>query len=158
MAITINVSKNGEWEVVSYHGPIDEEAEVHLSKIAENLGPNVKINFKNVTMVNSCGVRSWVNFIRSIEPNRSIVYTECTPEIVMQINMIPSFKGNAEIESLYGNYICDNCGHNQSTLFVKGQNLPQSGEDEVPPPSCGKCGEEMEMEEIEEEFFAFLAA
>lgn len=158
MSIAINVTEEGDFEVMTYTGPINEESEVHLAKILEDLGPKVKINFKHVTMVNSCGVRSWVNFMRDLEKNREVVYSECTSEIVTQINMIPSFRGQSKIESVYGNYSCDECGHHETKLFVAGQNMPSSEDDEIESPVCPKCNEEMEMEELEEEFFAFVAA
>lgn len=155
MAIVINVNQEDDWEVVRYVGPINEEAEVHLNKISSTLSKKVKINFKDVSMVNSCGVRSWVNFMREVEKEREVIYTECTSEIVMQINMIPSFKGSAKIDSVYGTYTCESCDNSEDVLFTTGQNLPTTADDEVDPPKCSKCGEEMEMEELEEEFFAF---
>jgi anti-anti-sigma regulatory factor/DNA-directed RNA polymerase subunit RPC12/RpoP len=158
MSIAIDIQKEGDWDIVSYRGPINEESEVHLNKILQTLGPKVRVNFSQVSMVNSCGVRSWVNFMREAEQGREISYTECTSEIVMQINMIPSFRGRSDIESVYGSYTCENCGHNQNILFEKGRNMPASEDDEVDPPACPKCNEEMEMEELEEEFFAFVAA
>ena len=158
MSITINVTNEGDWEVVSYVGPINEEAEVHLAKVLEGLGPKVRINFKQVSMVNSCGVRSWVNFMREAEANREITYAECTSEIVMQINMIPSFRGKSKIESVYGDYSCESCGQTQNLLFENGKNMPETEDDEVQAPMCSSCNEEMEMEELEEEFFAFVAA
>ena len=158
MTIAINIEKNGDWEKLMYTGPINEEAEVHLNQLTTQLGPKVIINFKQVTMVNSCGVRGWVNFMRTLEQNREIIYEECTSEIVMQINMIPSFKGTAKIKSVFGAYSCEDCGNNENVLFENGKNLPASEDDEVDAPKCGSCGEEMEMEELEEEFFAFVAA
>lgn len=158
MSVAINLVKEGDWEVITYIGPINEEAEVHLNRILGGLGPKVKINFKQVSMVNSCGVRSWVNFMRDAEVDREIIYSECTSEIVMQINMIPSFRGKSEIESVYGSFICDDCGHSENRLFEQGKNMPASEDEEIEAVSCIKCGSEMEMEELEEEFFAFIAA
>lgn len=158
MSIAVNITKEQDWEWIEYIGPINEESEVHLAKIAANLGPKVRIKLDQVTMVNSCGVRSWVNFMRDIESGRTIEFHRCTSEIVMQINMIPSFKGNATIYSVFGTYTCDNCGSHKNILFEKNKNLPDSESEDIPPPACDGCGEEMEMEEIEEEFFAFVAA
>lgn len=158
MSIAINLSKDGDWEVIEYVGPINEEAEVHLAKLTSGLGPKVRVRLNKVSMVNSCGVRSWVNFMRELEANRQIEFHQCTSEIVMQINMIPSFQGKADIQSVIGTYSCDNCGETQDVLFERGKNLPKDDGEEVPPPKCASCGEVMEMEELEEEFFAFVAA
>ena len=160
MGISINhIQKDGE-DRVEYSGPIDAEAEIHLEQLKAKLGGKVVFNFKSVSQVNSCGVRSWINFLRDLEKDgqRDISFEECTGEIVMQINMIPSFKSSAKINSVYGAYVCDDCGHEDSVLFEQGKNLPSTPNDELPDVKCSKCGSEMELEEMEEEYFAFLAA
>ena len=156
MAIQVQVTqKNGADEVV-YNGPINEDAEVHLSPLVKQLGGHCVFNFKNVEFINSCGVRAWINFMREAEKGRTIEFQECTPEIVLQINMIPSFKGNASVKSVYGGYGCSSCGNKQKELFVDGQNMPSDGN--YPEVKCKKCGSACEMEELEDEFFAFVAA
>ncbi len=158
MTIAINITNDNDWEKVAYIGPINEEAEVHLAKIVGSLGPKVRISFQQVTMVNSCGVRSWVNFMRELCKGRTVEFVDCTSEIVMQINMIPSFRGDAKIISVMGSYSCDGCGAQKSVLFEQGKNMPKNDSDPVEAPVCSQCGETMEMEELEEEFFAFVAA
>ena len=158
MAITLQIDKQGEWDRVSYIGPINEDAELHLGPIISQLGANVLINFKQVQYVNSCGVRAWINFLRDVEKERTIIFEECTPEIMSQINMIPNFKSSAHIRSLYAAYACPECDHQSWMLFTEGQNMPTTPEDTIAPQNCEKCGHEMEMEELEDEFFAWLEA
>lgn len=159
MGISIQIVQKNGWDNVNYAGPIDADAEVHLTQLLPKLGKQIVFNFKNVTAVNSCGVRSWINFMRELQKDqRSIVFDECTGEIVMQINMIPSFKGNANIRSVYGSFACEGCGHEEDILFEAGKNLPKSPDAGLAAVKCKACGAEMELEEMEEEFFAFLAA
>ncbi|MFW7380991.1 MAG: hypothetical protein ACOH5I_19400 [Oligoflexus sp.] len=159
MGINIQLIQKDDRDHVVCVGPIDAEAEVHLTQLLPKLGKNLTFNFQKVESVNRCGVRSWINFMRELQKDeRDIVFEECTSEIVMQINMIPSFKGNAKVVSVYGGYVCDECGHEESILFTEGKNLPEDPGDELPPVTCSQCGSEMELEEMEEEFFAFLAA
>jgi anti-anti-sigma regulatory factor len=158
MSITIQIEKHGDWDHVTYVGPINEDAEVHLGSVPGKLGSKVLINFKQVQFVNSCGVRAWINFLRELEKGREIIFEECTPEIMSQINMIPNFKSTATIRSLYAAYACPNCDHQSWRLFQDGENMPASPEDDISPQSCEKCGNEMEMEELEDEFFAWLEA
>lgn len=159
MGISIQIVQRDGWDMVSYAGPIDAEAEVHLLQLQTKLGQHVVFNFRNVESVNSCGVRSWINFMRELQKSpRQIVFQECTGDIVMQINMIPSFKGTAMIQSVYGNYVCDDCGHEETVLFEHGNNLPASPDTELPAVACKQCGSQMELAEMEEEYFAFLAA
>lgn len=156
MAISSQVSNTGEWEKLALFGPINEDAEVHLPKLLESLGKNVVVNFKDVESVNSCGVRAWITFMRELEKGREVIFEECTPDIVSQMNMIPNFRGKATVQSVYAGYTCPACGHSQRHLFVKGQNLPTSASSGGGPVSCAKCGKPSEMDEIEEEFFAWV--
>lgn len=158
MEISIDIQQKGGYEVVTYSGPINEESEVHLAKLASGLGSKVILNLSHVEYVNSCGVRGWINFMRELQKGREIIFEECTSEVVMQINMIPSFRGNAKVKSVYATFSCDSCGQQTNILFEDGKNLPDPDDIDVDSPSCGKCGEDMEMLEIEDEFFAFLAA
>ena len=158
MGITLNIEKKGSWEQVIYSGPINEDTEVHLTPFVKQLGANVIFNFRKVEYVNSCGVRAWINFLRDVEKGRKIIFEECTPEIVSQINMIPNFRGGAHIKSVYASYACAHCENQKWELFEEGRNLPQTAGETVPTPKCDKCGNQMEMEELEDEFFAWLDA
>ena len=158
MEITLQIVQQNGWDHVFYMGPINEESEVHLSPLLKTLGTNCVFHFKQVANVNSCGVRAWINFMREVEKNRQIVFEECTPEIVMQMNMIPSFKGKAAVKSVFGSYGCESCGTHKWVLFEAGRNLPTEEGAELPPVKCEKCGQDMEMEEMEDEFFSFARA
>jgi ABC-type transporter Mla MlaB component len=156
MSITSQISKNGDWEKLSLFGPINEDAEVHLPKLLQTLGAKVIVNFANVETVNSCGVRAWITFMRELEKGRSLIFEECTPEIVSQINMIPNFRGKADVQSVFGAYTCPSCGNHQKHLFVKGKNLPTVASDGGGDVACSKCQKPTEMDEIESEFFAWV--
>ena len=158
MGITLHIEKKGQWEQLMYAGPINEDTEVHLKPMITSLGPNVIFNFRKVEYVNSCGVRAWINFLREVQKNRKIIFEECTPEIVSQINMIPNFKGTAHIKSVYASYACNSCDSQKWVLFEEGRNLPPNSAEGVTPPKCDKCSAEMEMEELEDEFFAWVDA
>ena len=41
-------------------------------------------------------------------------------------------------------------------LFENGKNMPKTPDDELSEVKCDNCGAEMEMDELEEEFFGFL--
>ena len=104
MQVNIQITQQSGTEHIFYTGPINEDSELHLNSLLKQVGQNCVFNFRNVTMVNSCGVRAWINFMREFEKGRTVMFEECTPEIVLQINMIPSFKGQARINSVYGQY------------------------------------------------------
>lgn len=158
MAVAITVEKVGDWERIFYTGPINEDAEATLAQMLANGGPKSIINFRGVETVNSCGVRAWINFLREYEKTRQVVFEECSPEIVAQINMIPNFKGKATVRSVYAAYGCGSCGHREWHLFEDGKNLPKDPTAEIEAVACSKCKATMEMEELEEEFFGWLQA
>ncbi len=141
---------------IEFNGAINEDAEVTLGRIAGELGPFSEIHFvfARVSAVNSLGVRAWVNFMRSISSNRKITFHKCSPEIISQINMIPSFLGNAVINDFFVNYICPSCEHTESRLVSTNSLKPGEIPDNI---ECRKCGAEMETEELEDEYFAFLS-
>lgn len=157
-SITLHLEKRGDWEQLIYAGPINEDTEVHLMPLIKQLGPNVIFNFRKVEFVNSCGVRAWINFLREVEKGRKVIFEECTPEIVSQINMIPNFRGSAHIKSVYASFACESCDDQKWMLFEEGRNLPASSSVQIPAPKCEKCGGTMEMDELEDEFFAWLDA
>lgn len=158
MGINLQISREGDWEKLTYIGPINEDSEVHLPPLLATLGPKVIVNFRQVENVNSCGVRAWITFMRDLERGRQIIFEECTPEIVSQINMIPNFKGKANVQSVYGSYTCNSCGNHQFHLFTRGQNLPATSGDGIEDVKCTKCSGKCELDELEEEYFAWLDA
>ena len=157
MDISIQLSQKDGADLVRYIGPINEEAEVHLAQLLPKLGKKCIFNLSQVAYVNSCGVRSWINFVREADKDREIIFEECTSEIVMQINMIPSFKGKARIKSVYASFACEKCNSEANVLFEAGKNMPESADFELAEQKCKKCGSAMEMEELEDEFFGFLS-
>lgn len=142
---------------VTLAGMINEDAEIPLKQVAQELeNANMVIfNFREVKSVNSLGVRAWVTFLRSVDciPGRTVYFAECIPDIIMQINMIPSFLGKASILSFYVNYVSPATNKTHRVLIETKDIAPQT----MPPaPNCPDTGTPMETEELEEEYFAFL--
>lgn len=156
MEIALQLSSVDGTDYLHYIGPINEESEVHFSRVIEKLSKNVVINFRQVTYINSCGVRAWVNFMRELEKEHKVSYEECTSEIVLQMNMIPSFLGNSEVISVYASYECESCNLHEEKLLKRAIDLPIDGNYDLIATTCPKCNQAMELEELEEEYFAFL--
>lgn len=155
MEYVIQEHNGAHW--VSLSGVINEDAELPLKQVAQELeGANMVIfNFKDVRSVNSLGVRTWVTFLRSVDAvaGRTVYFAECIPDIIMQINMIPSFLGRASILSFYVNYVSLATNKTHRVLIETKELAPQT----IPKaPNCPDTGTPMETEELEEEYFAFL--
>ncbi|MDD9952195.1 MAG: hypothetical protein OXT67_11595 [Zetaproteobacteria bacterium] len=158
MQLTHRIEKAEDWDIVRFSGDIDEEAEIVLSSLPSQLSGQCIFDLKDIQSVNSCGVRAWINFMRAAEKNSKLIFEGCTPEIVSQINMIPNFKGDAHVRSVYASYVCDSCDTQKLELFEEGKNLPKEVGEELAEVNCPSCNEVMEMEELEDEFFGWLEA
>ncbi len=137
----------GDSKVVLLRGIIDEDTTFEqLGK----LGSPIHFNFKGVTSINSCGVRSWVNFMKDIS-GLQVIYEECPPHIVRQLNMVPSFLGQAQVASVYIPYVCDDCDA-ETMVLAEASEFGKVAET-IPCESCKKG--EMEFDGHPQQYFAF---
>jgi hypothetical protein len=137
---------------VVLRGAIDEDAD--FAALANDLRGHSAIHFdlEGVNRVNSCGVREWVNFLRSLAPSSAIQFERCNPSVVSQMNMIPNFKGAARVLSVIAPYTCGSCGQVKSiVLELTGTQRPT-----LESVVCPKCSSPMEFDDIEDSYFAFM--
>lgn len=157
MELTYEIKTKSNQDTLFLNGSLDEDSEVILPTLIKKLARKIcVINFRGIETVNSCGVRAWINFLRELESSTKVFFEECPPEVVSQINMIPSFQGDAKINSVLANYACEKCDHHKLVRFKGGENMPKMPTSPLEVQKCEKCGEEMEMEELEDEFFSWL--
>ena len=142
--------------LVSLSGKIDEDATISLQKLIADIPAQTvtKFSFAHVTLINSLGVRAWVQFMRVFSDNHPTFFCHCPPEVVMQINMIPSFLSKAQVESFFTNYSCEKSQETKQILYHVAElncQIPQA-------PRCHNCscGDGMETEDLEDEYFAFI--
>jgi len=158
MPINIVIQQSRDSAHIAVAGSIDERAAEEFAKIANGLPSKLVFNFRGIVALNSFGVDAWITFYKAIYKNRFIVFEDCTPEIVTQINMTPIFRGPAVIQSVFANYECPTCAHKQQQLYVRGQNLPAASSDPLPEVNCQACGKETAMDQEAEDFFAWIEA
>jgi anti-anti-sigma regulatory factor len=157
--VEIQVATNEQNQIgVFFKGPINEESDHLLKLLEQQLRQHTEIffNFDLVTSVDSLGVRAWVQFLRSLKgPKRAIHFVLCSPDIISQVNMIPSFSEGATIDSFFVSYVCPSCEHTARVL-IDTADVPKGS---IPPsPNCPSCKKsEMETEELEDEYFSFLS-
>lgn len=158
--MTLNIryrKENGE-EVVYFSGGIDESTGQALSKLGEYLGNPLVFDFEGIGFLNSLGIRMWVDFLRHFEEGREIIFQNCSPEVLSQINIFPSFVRSATIRSINVPFICDSCGHESLLHLQKGKDLPESSSD-IPLIECPKCGEKQHIADSSSfDFVDLLAA
>jgi anti-anti-sigma regulatory factor len=138
---------NGQQKVF-LRGNVDEDADFEAIK---KIAGTITINFRDVKSINSCGIRSWVNFLKDIA-GRQVVYEECPPIIVRQMNMVPSFLGAAKVVSVYVPYVSDETDEEKLILFTA-EKFTSSGFS-VPETIKEESGE-LELDGNPQQYFAF---
>lgn len=132
-------------------GRIDEDA--NFDKLLEVEMPEYIFNFEKITLINSCGIREWINFLSKLPTDAKIHYENCGQIIIEQMNMVHGFiKEGAIIESFYAPYFCEECDIEKKVLLnsnsIEGKKAPVV--------KCDQCQNEMEFDAIEDQYFNFL--
>lgn len=150
--LRIQVHEGENAWVVIFHGAFDEDAD--FSGIPKDRGTLV-FNFRGVTRLNSCGIRSWVNALKGLAGIR-VVFVECPPIVVRQMNMVPSFVADAEVQSVIVPFLCGNCDA-EKLFLLSGPALKDARARVTRKQPCMNCLQgELEFEESPDAYFAFL--
>lgn len=151
--ITWGLRQDRSAALVTMSGAIDEDA--NFDKLLADLRSAAEIRFdlSGVRRINSCGVREWVNFVRSLPPKAGVVLEKCPSVVVAQINMISNFAANARVSSVHAPFICESCGHEEDVLV----DLSNGRVPKLDTRACPECGKkELAFDDLEESYFAFL--
>ena len=144
----IDILDEGGKKKVFLRGNVDEDADFETIK---KVTGTIIINFRDVKSINSCGIRTWVNFLKDLS-GREVVYEECPPIIVRQMNMVPSFLGSAKVVSVYVPYVSDETDEEKLVLFTA-EKFTAAGF--TLPESINEAGGEMELDGNPQQYFAF---
>ncbi|MCB0391935.1 MAG: hypothetical protein KDD58_11630 [Bdellovibrionales bacterium] len=147
--------KQGDKDLLKLEGHIDEDA--NLENIQNGNSSLLEIDFQKVAAINSCGIREWIKWLKTIPADKTIHYINCPKIIIDQANMVAGFiPENGKIKSFYVPYYSEASETEKMILFTEGKdfngreiNAPESIQDEA-------TGEELEMDVIESKYFKFL--
>ncbi len=135
-------------------GILDED-NLLANLLSQIQGRLLLIDMAEIERINSCGVRDWVNWINQIQAlGIAVILLRCSPVVVSQANMVANFAADAFIHSFYAPYVHPDTGEEQSVLLFTEdirQNLPIRA-----PKIFNENGEELEFDEFEESYFAFI--
>ncbi len=138
---------------VKLSGSIEET--VNLEELIGATPQEVHVNSKEVTRINSVGVKGWIKYFQSLQTKGvKLKFQECSTAIVEQINLISNFTCGGEVESIYVPFACVNCKAELIALFKTADLDP--GNLNLPELKCTKCSGKAVFDDIEEEYFAFL--
>jgi hypothetical protein len=149
------VEKRMSWHF-ALSGAIIENAGPQLEKMLQFMHqhPNSEVVFSldAITLMNSIGIHQWALFIKKIDPSQPIYFENCSTEVIDHINLLPAFLGRATIRSFHMPYLCPSCNARTMTL-ARVAEIPKGTY--PTPPRCN-CGQQMELEQPEDEYFRFL--
>ena len=99
-------------------GPLNEDLKLPT---VENEIRKVQIDFKNVSSINSVGIRIWIDWLKSMM-DKKIIYTQCPKFIVSQMNTVNGFlPPHGEVKSFYVSYYNEELNIEEHVLYEKGK-------------------------------------
>ncbi len=135
-------------------GHIDED--VTFKHIDIDGAKELHIDFKKVDSINSCGIREWIIWIRSVSADIRIIYENCPKAIVDQINMVSGFlPDTAKVVSFYVPYYNEDTGREKMVLFIEGDQYTEN-DINIPFVIKEESGDVFEVDVIESKYFKFL--
>jgi hypothetical protein len=140
---------------VELRGEINENAD--FSELQRALRGAVTLVLEGITRVNSCGVREWVNFVRSLPEVSRLTFVRCSPPVVLQLNTIYNFRGGARVVSFLAPYVCEFCRIDEYRLLEVEEHFPDRTRPLAPAFRCQKCGGTLVFDELPERYLSFLS-
>ena len=135
-------------------GVLDED-NLLANLLSQIQGRLLLIDMAEIERINSCGVRDWVNWLNQIQAlGVAVILLRCSPVVVSQANMVANFASDAFIHSFYAPYVHPDTGDEQSVLLFT-EDLRQNQPIRAPK-IFNDSGEELEFDEFEESYFAFI--
>jgi anti-anti-sigma regulatory factor len=148
--VSYTVVKSADKNIIKLSGRVDEDfrqKDIDVSNMS-----SIVFNFKDISMINSCGVREWISFIKAIPETVEMAYEECTPTIVTQMNIIAGFLlPRIKVISFYAPYF--NSSDDSEVLYLVTQKDLGGA---LPPKVKSDAGEELEFDAHPDKYFSFL--
>jgi hypothetical protein len=150
--LVISIRATESFTEVSLSGVIDESAD--FAPMVELEG-KLRVSLQGVRRFNSVGIREWIDVVRELAQRTQLVFIECPPQVIDQLNMIQGFLGHARVESFFGMMECENCATSEAVLFrtrdIKDNDIA------IPEVRCKQCNRVTELDEIEDQYLLFLS-
>src|SRR5256885_912964 len=93
----VDVFKEGRQTLVGLSGPLDETA--HLVEVATLVEPPLTIDLESLTLINSTGVRDWIQFLKLLTPRGAVTLRRCPAFMINQFNLLRSAVASTTVES-----------------------------------------------------------
>lgn len=147
-----NLDNNVEPAHIRIEGKLDQEA--NLDALCDALQGQIVIDLAGISAINSCGVREWIEFVRALDRKGcELILERCSVHVVDKLNLVLNFRGDGKVRSVYAPYICESCFVEDELLI----DIESDWHEQLArnAPRCAQCGEAMELDHIQDEYFAF---
>ena len=155
MSFSCDIQEDGDKMSIIIGGAIDEDVKFpQLNTSGFNF---INFDFQNLALINSCGIREWVIWLRTIPVEIQVSYFNCPRVLIEQINMIDGLMTqNGNVGSFYLPYYCEECDDLTLLLCEKDKDYSKGGFEPKEYIKCGKCGENAEIDIIESKYLKFI--
>ncbi len=151
MGLTVERTESREGTRIILEGVVDEFADLQFFA---HLSGRVDVDLRGVRRINSFGVRTWVDAVRTIPDAADVRFVALSPALVEQTNMVRGFLGRGTIVSVMVPMICETCDA-QALFEAQVADLHEhSGAPGAQP--CPECGSAMVLDDLPDQYFAFL--
>ena len=135
-------------------GILDED-NLLINLLSQIQGKLLLIDMSEIERINSCGVRDWVNWLNQVQAlGITVILLRCSPTVVSQANMVANFAADAFIHSFYAPYVHPDTGEEQNKLILT-EDI-RSIKPVKAPKFHDEKGVELEFDEFEDSYFAFI--
>lgn len=131
-------------------GEINETSD--LTRMFEGSGP-VVVDLAGVAAINSSGVVNWMKGRRTVAESLELRLDRCPPPIVNQLNMIQGFAELRWVRSIQLPFYCEECDEE----FIRTLDVTAPPVEPETTEPCPGCGQHVEMDEMPEQYLAFLS-
>jgi len=152
MTIPFSVEQIAEGDSIElkFSGAINED--FIYDELVQNKFSKYIFDLNKVSLLNSCGIREWVKFLKELGDNVSLTYRNCPQMVVLQMNMVKGFlTENATVESFYAPYFNEDDDEEVKILLNTSEII-----DGKAPEKKSDSGSVLEFDGVEETYFRFL--
>lgn len=151
-SLKISTVGAGDSVIIQMSGQIDESA-VFPELKSEGV---IKINLKNVTLINSVGTRAWCLWIQRFRAPAEIILIDCPVIFVKNFTLVKGFLNDrCRIYSFVVPYYSEKTGEGKDVLLTWGKDFDAKGLMKLPE-VFDKNGNPMEIDVVPESYFGFI--
>lgn len=148
--LNIDITEKDQTATIVLSGRIDEDA--HFENVSGLEAKKFTFDFKEVSLINSCGVREWINLINKLIKKGQVIYKNCPQVMIEQMNMVEGFlPNNASIESFFAPYFDPDLDQEKKILLMFDEVKSKKA-----PIKKNEKGTELEFDALEAQFFNFI--